>query len=471
VSILDSVLKRIDENEAKDVKSTQEYLRQPSVSHTGEGIEETAELTASILRELGATDVGLLKFKDGHPVVHGRLDSKGGRGRILVYNMYDVQPVEPIGAWTRGPWDADIVDGKIIARGAVNSKGPLMAFLNSVRSIQEVDSLPVNLTFLIEGEEELESPHLSEALDILSEDISKADSVYMQATTQTPVTRYKPVVWLGSKGQVDFEFEVANGSKEVHSQWSNWIDNPIWRLIWAMNSMRGVDDEVSVEGFYDGIVPPSREDVEVMERLLPVLDVESVKASFGLQHIRKDLSGMEMLEELFFRPNPINLSGVNAGYTGPGIRGAVPASVKAKAEVRIVPHMTPEKVASSIRVHLEKHGFGDVKVTSLEGYPAAKTDPSSPIARACLLALERLGFEPLAFPMTPGGAPVYLFQSKFGLPMAFSGLGYNDLAHVPNEYITVQQLIQSEKLAASTLYEYARLVGEPRTGKTSAPPG
>lgn len=449
------VLTRIDENETADVKATQDFLRQPSVSLTGEGIPETADLTASMLRGLGATDVRVLTFKDGHPVVYGRLESEGAKNRMLIYNMYDVMPVEPREAWTTDPWGAEIVDRKIIARGTVNTKGPLMAFLNAVKAIKQADSLPVNLTFLIEGEEELESRHLPQALDILRNELSGADCVYMHATTQTPVTRYKPIVWLGSKGQVDFEFEVASGAKEVHSMWSNWVDNPVWRLVWALDSMRGPDDRVLVEGFYDDIVPPSKEDMEVMEKLLPTLDVEGVKKAFGLDHIRGGLSGMEMLQDIFFRPNPINISGIQAGYNGPGIRGAVPASVKAKAEVRIVPDMKPEKVSAAVKAHLLKHGFGDVKVKCHEGYPAAKTSPTSPLARACLLALEALGFDPLAGPLNPGGAPVYLFQSKLNLPMVFSGIGYNDLAHVPNEFITIEQLLQSEKLAAVTMYEFA----------------
>lgn len=449
------VTKRIDQSRAAHVKATQEYLRQPSVSHTGQGIKETAEMTAAMLRDLGATGVRLIKFKDGHPIVFGKLDTKGARSRILFYNMYDVQPVEPLDAWTRPPWNADIVDGKIIARGAVNTKGPLMAFLNALKSMQEVGPLPVNLTFLIEGEEEMESAHLEKGLEILHDEVSQADAVYMHATTQTPVTRYKPIVWLGAKGMVDLEFEVATGSKEVHSMWCHWIDNPIWRLIWALNSMRGADDEVTVEGFYDDIVPPSPEDVELMERLLPTFDVESVKKTFQVEHIRKGLSGMRMLEDLFFRPNPINISGIIAGYTGPGTRGEVPSSARAKGEVRIVPDMDPDKVVGSIRRHLKAHGFEDVTVTNTGGYPCGKTSPTSPIARACLNAMEGLGLEPLAGPLNPGGAPVYLFSKKFNLPFAFAGLGFNDLAHIPNEYITVDQLIQSEKLAAATLYEFA----------------
>lgn len=455
MSQLERVFKKIDENEDRDVKAAQEYFRQPSVSSTGEGIREAASLTMDILKDLGAKGVRTISFKDGHPVVFGKLFSKNAKRTMVFYDMYDVQPVEPLDAWLKGPWSAEIVEGKIIARGAVNTKGPLISFLNAVRSIQEVDSLPVNLIFIIEGEEELGSPHLPEALETVREDLEKAHSAYMQVATQSPVTRYKPVVWLGAKGGFALEFEVASEGREVHSMWSNIIDNPVWRLIWALDSIRDSSDEVRVRGFYDDVIPPSKDDLELMKRLMTVVDERSIKEAFGLKRIRKGMRGMEMLKDLFFMPNPVNISGISAGYTGPGVRGAVPAHVRAKAEIRLVPNMKPEKVVRSIREHLKRQGFDDVKVRPVMGYPAAKTEPKAPIAQACLRALERVNHEPLAFPLVPGGAPVYLFNTKFNLPMALAGFGYVDQAHVPNEFMTVEQLILSEKLAAAVLYEYA----------------
>ena len=156
---LQQIFEYVDQHFDDHLAATQRYLRQPSISTENLGIQKCAEMTAEMLRDLGA-DARLVPLKGGHPVVYGHLTSRNSDRTLLVYGMYDVQPVDPLEAWDSPPFEARIVDGRIIARGAINTKGPLMAFIHAVHSIQAVTGdVPVNLIFLIDGEEELGSRH------------------------------------------------------------------------------------------------------------------------------------------------------------------------------------------------------------------------------------------------------------------------------------------------------------------------
>ena len=449
-----SIFDYIDSHFDDHVAEVQRYLRQPSVSAQNLGMQECAEMTAEYLRALGA-DVRLVPLEGGHPVVYGTLRSNISDKTLLIYNMYDVQPPEPLEGWSSPPWEAAIVDGKIIARGAFNSKGPLMAFVNAVQSIKAVTGdVPVNMIFVIDGEEEMGSLHLPQFIEAYQDELKQAEAMYFHAPSET--MKGRPQVMLGFKGTAYFELELKLWEFDVHSATAPVLQNPVWRLLWALNSMRGPDDRIVIDGFYDNVRPPSEEDIDLLPGLVDLYGPRGLASMFHIdERYRVNLTGPDFVRELMFTPT-LNIDGFLAGYTGPGSKTIVPASAMAKLDARLVPDMTVDEVLGKIRRHLDKFGFEDVELRFVTGYGPAKTAVNSPVAQAAIRSIEKMGVEPAVAPLVPGSAPQVMFaEPPLSLPFAMSGLGHGFLLHAPNEYFEVEGVLACEKSAVAFLYEYA----------------
>jgi len=451
-----SIFDYIDSHFDDHVAEVQRYLRQPSVSAQNLGMQECAEMTADYLRTLGA-DAQLVPLEGGHPVVYGTLRSNSSDKTLLIYSMYDVQPPEPLEGWNSPPWAAAIVDGKIIARGAFNSKGPLMAFVNAVQSIKAVTGdVPVNMIFVIDGEEEMGSLHLPQFIDAYQDELRRAQAMYFHMPSE--MIKGRPQVILGFKGNAYFELEVKLREFDVHSGIAAVVRNPVWRLVWALNSMRGADDRIVIDGFYDNVRPPSQEDLDLLPGIVDVLGPEALAGMYRMNDpYSVNLAGPDFVRQVLFEPT-LNIDGFLAGYTGPGSKTIVPASAIAKLDARLVPDMTVEEVLGKIRNHLDKCGFEDVEVRFVTGYGPAKTRASSAIAQAAIRSIEKMGVKPGVAPLVPGSAPEVMFaEPPLSLPFAMSGLGHGFLMHAPNEYFEVEGVRACEKSAVAFLYEYAAI--------------
>lgn len=455
-STLGQIYDYIDGHFDEHLAATQRYLRQPSVSAQNVGIKECAAMTADMLRRLGA-EARLETLEDGHPFVYGHLCCSSCERTLVVYGMYDVQPVEPLQVWQSPPFEANVVGERIVARGSFNSKGPLMAFINAVHSIQAVtDDVPVNMVFVIEGEEELGSPHLSKFIEKHSDQLRTADATYFHMATE--MVRGYPQIWLGFKGLAEFELEVQTMHADAHSLVAPVVDNPVWRLIWALNSMRGADERIVIEGFYENVVPPTESDQRLLMDLVDSFGPDAIEALYDIKQFRAGLGGVDFVRELMFGPT-LNIQGYLAGYTGPGPKTIVPASAMCKVDIRLVPNMTVQEMLDKVRAHLDLHGYEDIGLRPVSGYSPGKTSEKEAVAEAAIRAARGLGTEPTLVPMLPGSAPLVMFsQPPLRLPFVAAGLGHGSLMHSPNEYIEVEGLRSCEKSAVAFLYEFA----EPR---------
>lgn len=451
---MQSIFDYIDSHFDDHLAEVQRYIRQPSVSAQNLGMQECAEMTAEYLRALGA-DARLVPLEGGHPVVYGTLRSSSSDKTLLIYNMYDVQPPEPLEGWDSPPWEAAIVDGKIIARGAFNSKGPLMAFVNAVQSIKAVTGdVPVNMIFVTDGEEELGSPHLPQFIDAYKVELKQAEAMYGHMPSE--MVKGHPQVILGFKGNAYFELELKLREFDVHSMAAPVVRNPVWTLVWALNSMKGPDDRIVIDGFHENVSPPSQDDIDLLPGLVDLYGPEALANMYRMSDAYKvNLSGPDFVRELMFTPT-LNIDGFLAGYTEPGSKTIVPASAMAKLDARLVPDMTVEEVLGKIRRHLDKFGFEDVEVRFVGGYGAAKTDVNSPVAQAAIRSIEKMGVTPAVTPLLMGSAPEVMFaEPPLSLPLAITGLGHGWLMHAPNEYFEVEGVRACEKSAVAFLYEYA----------------
>lgn len=461
--VLNKIHRHIDDNFDADLKKVQDYVRQPSISADGTGIRETTALTKGFIIELG----GKAKIvpTEGWPVVYGELSADADK-TLLIYGMYDVQPVEEeAGMWIVPPFSGKIVSMKpfgkcLVSRGAINTKAPLRAFFNACQSILDVKGkLPVNLIFAIEGEEELGSVHLPQFVKQYQKQLAKADAVYFPIPAQNP--KGKVIMDLGVKGIIYMDLICKGGKwggpteRSIHSANAAWVDSPVWRLFWALTSMKTSDGKIAVEDFFENVSLPSREEEQLLKKLEKTFDEETIRGEIDVLRFSEDLHGIELLKRYLYSPT-INIDGITAGYTGSGTKTVLPHMAKAKVDIRLVPHMQTDEIIRKFKRHLKKHGFVDIKVEIHDCYPWAQVSVKEEVVQAMIRTYRQHGHEPEISPRIGGSAPFYLFnQPPLSLPFVIGGLGHGSRSHSPNEYIVVRGIRDNEKSVATFLYEYA----------------
>lgn len=424
---------------------------------TGEGIRETAEMVKRFLEEIGA-EVELVPLANGKgsPVVCGQLHSVAARKTLLIYGMYDVVSVDHPEEWSSPPWEANIVDGKIIGRGAVNTKGPLMAFIEAVRSVRSSGlDLPVSLIFAIEGEEEPGSPNLPEFIEKYSDRLRKADALFMPLTSQFWGEEVE--VWLGTNGILYVDLELRDKKQDIGGLYSPIVENPAWRILDALSSMRDLHGRVAIEGWYDDMQSPTEEEMKLIENLAGLIDEKEMKKAIGVERFKRDLSGLELWKTLYFEPR-FNLMGIVAGYYGPGTKSTTPAWCRAKVAFSLLPNADVNEKLEKLKKHLNDHGFGDLEVKpqiTIDQW--TRFSMKDEIIRAVIGSYRDLGREPLIHPYQIGGSPLYLFNRSpyLKLPCGMGGFGYTYLHHRVDEFMTVAQYLDNIRLYATILYRYA----------------
>jgi acetylornithine deacetylase/succinyl-diaminopimelate desuccinylase-like protein len=442
----EKVSKYIDVHLNEHIKKMQEFLRQPSVSAENYGVRECAELLQSYFVDLGCKNARLIKT-ESFPVVYGEYDAHAEK-TLLVYMMYDTQPFTGE-KWTSPPLEARLIDiepfGKcVIARGAINTKGPLIAFLNTLESILAVgEEIPVNLKFVAQGDEELESTHFAEFVKKHKE-MLEADALFGPDACQDE--KGKAIMGLGWKGIEYVELECSGKSWgrgptefDIHSSDKSWIDSPAWRMIHALATMTSKDgNKILIEDWYENVKPPSKEDLELVDKLLETFDEEAIKHETKVDRFINDLHGRELLLQYMYSTT-LNIDGIWGGYTGPGSKTVLPHKVTVKMDARLVPNQKSEEVIQKIRRHLNNYGYTDITVRSLDPYEWAKTSVKEPIVQASIQAYRKLGYKPEIWPITASSVPYYLFnRGPLYLPFIDAGLGHGGRAHSPDEYLVIE---------------------------------
>ena len=427
-------------------------VAQPSVGAQNLGMQECAALVAGMLRQRGfATEV---MPTGGAPVVFGERKGKGSK-TLLFYCHYDVQPPEPLELWETPPFEPSLRDGKLFGRGVGDDKGPLVARLFAVDALlSSLGELPCTVKFIIEGEEETSSVHLHEYVrDNLKR--LKADGCIWEFGgvdhTETPVQ------YLGLRGICYVELSVETALTDVHSGLGGSIfPNAAWRLVWALNSLKGPDERIRLPGFYDKVRKPSARDIELMT-LLPETS-QVYKQQYGVKSFIKGLTGgVDLRVEEVFTPT-CTICGLTSGYQGPGSKTVQPARASAKVDFRLVPDQEPAEVIEQLRRHLDANGFADVKIEQLGGEAPARTDPDDPFVKlVCDTAVEVYGKPMRLVPLSGGSGPNAPFVHDLGLPVATAGTGHPDgRGHAPNENIRLDLYLKHAKHMARVMTEFGK---------------
>ncbi|MEE9491650.1 MAG: M20/M25/M40 family metallo-hydrolase [Dehalococcoidia bacterium] len=479
---LEKVYRYIDDHLDEHTTKLQELLRQSSSSKTDpEGTRQCAHLVRKYLTDLGCNKVeffesGITTYLGwpGYPVVYAEYDAHADK-TLLIYLVYDTQPFEA-DKWISHPLEANLVDadylGKcIVARGAVNQKGPLGAFLNAVEAVKATgQELPVNLKFVADGErEELMSPSLTRFIEE-RKDRLRVDAVFYPQCSQGRDNKVRMV--LGYKGTYGFALECKGGEwggptrTNVSPSDQAWVDNPAWRLVQALCTMYDAKNhKILIEGWYDDVSLPSEEDMQLIDKLLETFEEEKAKERLGVKRFVHDLHGKELLLQYLYSTELI-IYHIHAGPPGTSsliITGLVPWKANMRMNIRLVPEQSAEKVIPMIRDHLDKHGFSDIEIVQPLGYPWSKVSVRESIVQAMIRTCREFGYEPEIWPHSTGSAPHYLFSHEdyLNVPSLAGGLGHGGCAHAPNEYFVIegkgeiQGLAECEKSYVALLNYFA----------------
>lgn len=437
----------IDAHRAEHLEHLRRWVRQRSISAQSQGVQEMAALLRDDLKALGFREAEVVPTT-GHPGVWGFYDA-GAPKTLVVYMMYDVQPVEPTD-WKVDPFAGEVVDhalGRVLmARGATNQKGPERAFLNAVEAMVKGEGrLPVNLMVLAEGEEELGSPHYPELIERFRDRLRTADGVLFPMNGQGPDGSIG--MTLGVKGVLYFELEAQGSAErggpkaaEVHSSFKAITDAPALRLAQAIASLTSPDgNTILVPGYYDAIRQPTAEEQRLVNGMLDSWTERepAMRRGMGIDRWIDGMSGRESLLQYLFNTT-LNVDGIWGGYSGPGVKTILPHRATAKLDSRLVPNQTPDESLRLIRRHLDARGFQDVVIRQLSGYPPAQTSVEAPLVRAAIGAYNKRGVTPSVAPRLAGSAPYYVFTQTLQLPLVPGGLGHGSGAHAPNEYMVIE---------------------------------
>lgn len=463
------VYAHIDANLDAHIANLQRWMRQRSISAQNDGIREMAELLRGDLEGMGFQEAELVPT-DGYPGVWGYYDA-GAEKTLLVYLMYDVQPVDPED-WESPPFEANLVEGELgtilVARGATNQKGPERAFFNAVESIIETTGgLPVNLMVTAEGEEEIGSGHYPQIVDAYADRLAGADGALFPMNNQAADGALR--MSLGVKGIIYMEVESRGGdwggpeNAEIHGSYKAIVDAPAWRLVQALSSLTSEDgNTILIPGYYDDVRPPTLEEQMLINGLVDGWDDAVQQETLGVGRWIEGVTGRDAILRYLYEPT-LNIDGIWGGYSGPGAKTILPHMATAKVDSRLPYGIDPEEAQQKIEEYLVEQGFPDVVVRSMEGYPAAQTSIENPLVQAAIGVFNKYGHTPTVMPRLAGSAPFYQFTERLGLPLVFSGLGHGAGAHAPNEYMviwpvdgsTVAGLAEVEKAYVDLLYAVA----------------
>jgi len=442
------IARYIDAHLDETIAQLRDYVALPSVAAQKQSIPETAQFVKSMLEAIGAKAEIVPKDAPGNPVVLGELPGASSK-TLLLYNHFDVQPAEPFDLWTGPPFEQRRDGDTLYGRGISDNKGHLISRLMAIKALQEAlgGKLPVTIKFLIEGDEEIGSPKLHEFVEQhrkrLAADVCLHEGGGVNATG-------RPIVSLGVKGIVAVELRVRTAVRDSHSSYGATVPSAPWRLVWALASLKGVDERIRIPGFYDNVRGPTSMEEQFL-RDAPH-EEEKLKESLGLRGFLCGAGGYEHTRRMVFEP-VLNINGIGSGYQGKGGKTVLPAEAMAKLDFRIVPDQDPEDIADKLRAHLDAEGFDDIELVRAEGEFPARSDANHPfvaIVRDSARAV--YGLEPIMYPNMAGTQPLYPMMQLLGVPMASAGIAYPDArAHAPDENIRIADFILGTKHVAAII--------------------
>jgi acetylornithine deacetylase/succinyl-diaminopimelate desuccinylase-like protein len=446
----------IESNQQRFLDELFELLRIPSVSADSRHKKDVRQAAEFLKEKLIASGVDRAELCEtpGHPIVYAEKITNPSLPTVLVYGHYDVQPPDPLDLWQSPPFEPVIKDGKIYARGSCDDKGQVYMHVKAFEAMMKLNTLPCNVKFMIEGEEEVGSEHLDQFVRDNKEKL-KGDIILISDTAM--ISLEHPSITTGLRGLSYVEVEVTGPNRDLHSGvYGGAVANPINVLSNMIASLHDENGRVTIPGFYDQVVELSAADREAINKA--PFNLEAYKKELGIDEIQGE-KGYTTLERTGIRPT-LDVNGIWGGYTGEGAKTVLPAKAYAKISMRLVPDQDNKAITELFTKHFQSIAprSVSVKVTPLHGGQAAVTPTDSPAFKAASAAfMEVFGKAPI--PTRDGGSIpiVALFKKELGLDTVLLGFGFDsDAIHSPNEHYGVKNFLTGIETIVSFYQHYAK---------------
>lgn len=395
-----------------------------------------------------------LTYESAPDAILGVLGS--GDRSVLIYDHYDVQPVDPIELWKSPPFTPEIRDGKLYARGCADNKGDLVARLAGLEVCKELyGEPPVTVKFLVEGEEETGSESFEGIATRYRKELA-ADGCIWEGLGIDHVGR--PELVFGAKGLAYVELYHRGLSEDQHSSIAVIAPSPAWHMIEALSTLRSPEGEVLIDGFYDDVVGATEDDMKLLEEL--PFEAEAERERMGVENFVGDATGLELVRRYYFEPT-CNIAGIVAGFTVPGASKTVlPKEILVKIDMRLVPNQDPDDIVAKLRKHLDSRGFSDIGINRFSNEHPVRSPSDSLIARAALAACSDVFEEkPVVSPMMIGTGPMYPVASTLGIPtVSPAGICRPDSnIHAPNENCRIDDFLHIIEYTVAWLKRFGEL--------------
>ena len=415
-----------------------EFLRIPSISMLPEhknDMNRCASYVADKLRSSGMSRVEIFKT-EGHPIIYGEWLGAPGKPIVLIYGHYDVQPVDPVELWDSPPFEPVIKDGKIYARGATDDKGQIFMHFKSVESFFKVDgSLPLNVKFIIEGEEETGSQSLTSFINNNTE-LLKCDTVIVSDTAL--YDEGIPTLTYGLRGLSYMEIEISGPKADLHSgTYGGAVGNPINILAGMIAKLHDKNGRINIPHFYDDVLKITGKEKENFRRLK--FSDKRFSEEAGVRVLEGE-KGYTTLERVWARPT-LDCNGIWGGFSGKGAKTVIPTKSSAKISMRLVPNQDPNKISKLFTKYIKSITPKSVKVEirNLNGAYPVLTPLDDPATIAAAKSMEKAFGKKIVFMREGGSVPIVtVFSKKLKTPVVLMGLGLNsENLHSPNEHFSL----------------------------------
>ncbi len=434
----------VAQNESRLLEELKSFLRIPSISTLPEHKEDVAKaagFVAEKMKAAGLENVEIIKTSK-HPLVYGDWLHAKGKPTVLCYGHYDVQPPDPLELWLTPPFEPSERNGNLYARGACDDKGQMYMHIKAVEALFAVHGkLPVNVKFLIEGEEEVGGESISEFVPKHKEKL-KADVALVSDTEL--FADGVPTLCVGLRGLVYMEVEAQGPARDLHSGiYGGAAPNPVYGLIEMLAKAKDADGHIQIPGFYADVAEPAAAEVESWRRL-PFSEEKFLREEVGSTVLTGE-PGQSVLARIWARPT-FEVHGIAGGFTGAGAKTVIPATATAKVSFRLVPNQDPEKVVAAFKKWVAKNTPRGIRmeVRVLSAGPGIVVNPDHPAIHVAAKAFTEMLGTPTVFIRGGGSIPIVgELAEHLGIPTALMGFGLpDDGLHSPNEKYRISNFYQ-----------------------------
>jgi acetylornithine deacetylase/succinyl-diaminopimelate desuccinylase-like protein len=444
-------------NQERFLEELNQFLRIPSISTLPEhkdDVARAAQFTADSLKQAGLENVEIIPT-GGHPLVYADWLHAPGAPTVLCYGHYDVQPPDPLELWKTPPFEPTLRDGNIYARGSADDKGQMYMHVKAVETLMAVHGgkLPVNLKFLVEGEEEIGGKSIAAFVPQAKEKL-KADVALVSDTAL--YAEGVPTLCIGLRGLVYMEIEAKGPGRDLHSGlYGGAAPNAVYGLIELLGKAKDADGRILIPGFYDDVAEPAAAEIDSWKSL-PFDEAAFLSHEVGASRLTGEPSRM-ILERVWSRPT-LEVHGIAGGFTGAGAKTVIPAAATAKVSMRLVPDQEPEKMFDLFSAWVAANAPQGVElsVRKLSGAPATVVNPDHPAIAFAAEAFEEVMQAKTVFIRSGGSIPIVgEFAHHLGIPTVLMGFGLpDDGLHSPNEKYKLENFYLGIRTVAHFFEKY-----------------